>query len=74
MKYLDDQKHWDKYWDENKNKNKFFQFLGGFCQRILFCKIFCQIYRAKITIKRQNSVRNWSGVGAYSGLPEKNGG
>ena len=40
MKYSDNQKYWDKYWDENKNKKTFFNSLVAFAREYYFAKYF----------------------------------
>ena len=64
MKYLDDKKHWDKYWDENKNKKTFFNSLVAFARKYHFAKYFAKFIVKNYNIKNKTVCE----IGAGSGL------
>lgn len=64
MKYSDDQKHWDKYWDENKNKKTFFNSLVAFAREYYFAKYFAKFIAKNFDIKNKSVCE----IGAGSGL------
>ena len=64
MKYLDDKKHWDKYWDENKNKKTFFNSLVAFAREYHFAKYFAKFIVKNYNIKNKTVCE----IGAGSGL------
>ena len=64
MKYLDDKKQWDKYWDENKNKKTFFNSLVAFAREYYFAKYFAKFIAKNYDIKGKVVCE----IGAGSGL------
>lgn len=64
MKYSDDQKHWDKYWDENKNKKTFFNSLVSIAREYYFAKYFAKFIAKNFDIKNKTTCE----IGTGSGL------
>src|SRR3989344_2295802 len=64
MKYSDNQKYWDKYWDENKNKKTFFNSLVAFAREYYFAKYFTKFIAKNFDIKNKTVCE----IGAGSGL------
>ena len=64
MKYSDDQKYWDRYWDENKNKKTFFNSLVALAREYYFAKYFAKFIAKNYYIKNKTVCE----IGAGSGL------
>jgi len=64
MKYSDNQKYWDRYWDENNNKKTFFNSLVAFAREYYFAKYFAKFISKNFDIKNKTVCE----IGAGSGL------
>ena len=73
MKYLDDKKQWDKYWDENKNKKTFFNSLVSVAREYYFAKYFARFISKNYDIKGKVVCEIGAGSGSYFGSFEEVG-